>query len=103
MVEFDRSEMGHQCDYERLRYCLALANEDWSVRVCHRARTPGDEPMAFRSSHGLQDALRYALRSQKAGVGSRIGPNDFDHRGAFRDALCVLAHCSTCDNNEREQ
>ena len=103
MVELDRGEMGHQCDYERLRYCLALANENWPVHVCYRARTPGDEQMAFRLSHSLQDALRYALRSQKTGFGLRIGSNSFDHRGAIGDALLVLCHCFTCDSNEREQ
>ena len=59
--------------------------------------------MAFCLPHSLQDALRYALRSQKTGFGSRIGSNNFDHRGAFGDALRVLCHCFTCDCNEREQ
>jgi len=58
--------------------------------------------MAFRLPHGLQDALRYALRSQNTG-GSRVGPNGFDHRGAFADALCVLCNCFTCDSNQHEQ
>ncbi len=96
--------MGHQYDYERLRYCLALANENWRVHVCHRAgRTPGDEPMAFRFPHSLQYALRYPLRSQNIGLGSRIGSNCFDHCGAFGDALRVLCPCFTHDSNEREQ
>jgi hypothetical protein len=47
-------------NYERLRYCLALANKNRPVHVCRRAGTPGDEPMAFRLCHGLQDALRDA-------------------------------------------
>ena len=59
--------------------------------------------MAFRLSHSLQDAFRYALRSQKTGVGARIRLNIFDHRSAFGDALCILCHGFTCDNNEREQ
>ena len=50
--------------------------------------------MAFRLPHTLQDTLRYTLRSQKTGVGSRIGSNNFDHRGAFGDALRVRAIAS---------
>ena len=73
------------------------------VHVCHRAGTPGAEPMAVRLPHGLQDALRYASRSQNTGLNSGIGSNSFDHCGAFGDALCVLRHCITCHNNEREQ
>ena len=59
--------------------------------------------MAFRLPHTLQDTLRYTLRSQKTGVGSRIGSNNFDHRGAFGDALRVLRHCFTYHSNEPEQ
>ena len=59
--------------------------------------------MAFRLLHSLQDALRYALRSQNTGFGPRIGSNSFDHRGAFGNTLRVLCHCFTCDSNEREQ
>ena len=59
--------------------------------------------MAFRLSHSLQDVFRYALRSQKTGVGERIRLNIFDHRSAFADTLYVLCHCFTCDGNEREQ
>src|SRR4029453_5729287 len=84
---------------ERLRYFLALTNGNWHVRVCDRARTRGDEPMTFRSPHGLYDILRYALLSQN----TRVGPNGFDHRGAFADALRVLSHCFTCDSNQRKQ
>ena len=58
--------MGHQCDYKRLRYCLAVANKNRGVHVCDRTRTLGDEPMAFRLPHGLQDALRYAARGANA-------------------------------------
>src|SRR6267154_6811498 len=103
MVEVDLSEMSHQGDYERLRYCLVLANKYRRVRVCDRARTPRDEPMAFRLPHGLQDALRYTLWSQKTGVGSRVSPNGFDHRGVFADAFCVLCRRFTRDSNQREQ
>jgi len=59
--------------------------------------------MAFRLPNSLQDALPYSLRSQKTGVGSRIGSNSFHHRSAFGDALCVLRRCLTCGSNEREQ
>jgi hypothetical protein len=59
--------------------------------------------MAFRLPHGLQDALRYALRSQNTGLGSRIGSNNFDHCCAFGDALCVLCRCVACDSNKCEQ
>ena len=59
--------------------------------------------MAFRLSHSLQDAFRYALRSQKTEVGARIRLNIFDHRSAFTDTLCVLCHCFTCHGNERER
>jgi hypothetical protein len=52
--------------------------------------------MASRLSHNLQDALRYALRSQNIGLGSRVGSNSFDHCGAFGDALRVLRHCFRC-------
>jgi hypothetical protein len=59
--------------------------------------------MAFRLPHGLQDALRYALRSKKTGVGSRVSPNGFDHRGAFADAFCVFCRRFTGDSNQRER
>ena len=59
--------------------------------------------MAGGLPHGLQDALRYALRSQNTGLDSGIGSNSFDHCGAFGDALCVLRHCIACHTNEREQ
>ena len=95
--------MGHQCDYKRLRYCLAVANENRRVHVCDRTRPLRDKPMAFRLPDSLEDALRYALRSQYTGLQSRIGSNSIDHRGAFGDALCVLCHCFTCDSYEREQ
>ena len=58
--------------------------------------------MAFRLPHSLQDALRYALRSQYTGLGSRIGSNSVDHRGAVGDALRVLCHCFTCNSYKRE-
>src|SRR5499427_3217243 len=61
------------------------------------------EPMAFRLSHSLQNAFRYALRSHKTEVGARIRLNIFDHRSAFTDALCVLCHCFICHSNERER
>ena len=102
VVGLDRSEIGHQCNYERLRYCLAPANRNRPVHVCHRARTLRDKPMAFRLSHSLQDAFRYALRPQKTEVGARICLNIFDHRSAFTDTLCVLCHCFTWHGNERE-
>jgi hypothetical protein len=41
--------------------------------------------MAFRLSHSLQDAFRYAMRSRKTEVGARIRLNIFDHRSAFTD------------------
>ena len=97
------TSLGHQCDYERLRYCLALPNENRPVHVCHRARSPGDEPMAVRLPHGIQDALRYASRSHNTGLDSGIGSNSFDHCGAFGDALRFLSHCFPCDSNECEQ
>ena len=59
--------------------------------------------MALRLPHSFQDALRYALRSQCIGLGSRIGSNSFDHCGAFADTLPVLCHCFTCEGYEREQ
>ena len=95
--------MGHQCDYERLRYCLPVANENRPVHVSGQARTLADKPMAFRLLHSRKDALRYALRSQYAGLGSRIGSDCIDHCGAFGHALRVLCHCFRCDNHEREQ
>jgi hypothetical protein len=59
--------------------------------------------MAFRLPHGLQDALRYALRSKKTGVASRVTPNGSDHCGPFADAFCVFCCRFTCDGNQREQ
>src|SRR4249920_4019649 len=103
MVELDLSEMSHQGDYVGLWYCLIFADRYRPVRVCDRARTPRDEPMAFRLPHSLQDALRYALRSQKTGVRSRVSPYGFDHRGAFADAFCILGRSITCDSNQHEQ
>ena len=50
--------------------------------------------MAFRLPHSLQDALRYALRSQYTGLESGVISNSFDHRGAFADALGVLCQAS---------
>src|ERR1700730_13045344 len=103
MVELEFSAMSHPGDYEWLKYGRLLSDENRSVVVCARARSPRDEPMAFRLPHGLQDALRYTLRSQKTGLGSRVSPNGFDHRGAFGDALCIPCHGFKCDNNESEQ
>jgi hypothetical protein len=48
------------------------------------------EQMAFRLPHGLNDPLRQALLSQHTGVGPAVGPDGFDHGGAFADAFCVL-------------
>ena len=45
-----------ESDYKRLRYCLAVANENWRVHVCDRIRTLWDEPMAFRLPYSLEDA-----------------------------------------------
>jgi hypothetical protein len=59
--------------------------------------------MAFRLPHNLQDALRYALRSQNIGLGSRLGSNSFDHCGALTDALPILCHGFICDGYEPEQ
>jgi len=46
--------------------------------------------MAFRLPHGLKDPFRQALLSQNTGVGPGVGPDGFDHGGAFAGALCVL-------------
>src|SRR5258706_15735032 len=62
-----------------------------AVRVCDGARSLRDEQMAFRLPHGLKDPLRQALLSQNTGVGPGVGPDGFDHGGAFAVALCVLS------------
>ena len=46
--------------------------------------------MPFRSSHRLKDSLRDALLSQTTDVGPGVGPDGFDHGGAFAGARFVL-------------
>jgi len=55
--------------------------------------------MAFRLPHGLKDPLRQALLSQNIGVGLSVGPDGFDHGGAFADAFCVLCGRFPRDGN----
>jgi hypothetical protein len=55
--------------------------------------------MAFRLPHGLKDPLRQALLSQSTGVGPGVGPDGFDHGGAFADALCILCGRFPRDGN----
>ena len=64
---------------------------------------PGMKSAAFHLPDGVQDDLRYALRPQESGLGSRVGPNGFDHRGVFADAVCVRCRRLTCDSHQREQ
>jgi hypothetical protein len=91
MIGRDLSQLGHQGHDERLRYGLAETDRNRPVRVCNGARSLRDEQMAFRLPHGLKDPVRQALLSQNTGVGTGVGPDGFDHGGAFADALCVLS------------
>jgi Protein-L-isoaspartate(D-aspartate) O-methyltransferase (PCMT) len=90
MVEFDRSEMGHQCDYERLRDCLAPANRNRPVHAGYQAAILAHlvqkvctveiiPPLAEAATKVLRD-LGYDNVSVKVGDGYRgwleCGPFD---------------------------
>ena len=62
-----------------------------------------NEPMALRLLYSVQDARRYALRSQKIGVGLYVSLNGFHHYGVFADARCVFCCRFTCNSNQRQQ
>src|SRR6202171_3621992 len=86
----DLGQLGHQGHDKRLRYGLDEADRNRPVRVCDGGRSLRDAQMAARLPPGLKDPLRQALLSQNTGVGPGVGPDGFDHGGAFADALCVL-------------
>jgi hypothetical protein len=89
MIGRDLGQLGHQGHDVGLRYGLAEADRNRHVRVCDGARSLRDEQMAFRLPHGLKDPLRQALLSQGTGVGPGVGPDGFDHGGAFADTLVL--------------
>ena len=46
--------------------------------------------MALCLPHGPEDPLRQPVLSQNTDVRPGVGPDGFDHGGAFADALCIL-------------